>query len=114
MQKNVEVLQDFCDVCGKESTRWNECNTCRKNICFNCRKTDAVEYSHSIYASGSGDGRYCLACNARLIASGDPKVAAYREIAALRNEANGWQADFEKRRKDAEDKLQKIIKREDE
>jgi hypothetical protein len=105
MKKQMLEIKHFCDICKKESNEWNCCNNCGKNICYECKKTEAKEYTHSVWASGSGDGLYCLQCDQELIVSGNAKHAAYRTIESLKRESNGFYTDFKSRAEKAELKL---------
>lgn len=107
MKQRVTVEQVKCDFCGKEAD-WSKCLGCGIDICYDCRKTKAKEYPHAVYFSGSGDGIYCAECDARLRKSGDKLHAAYLSIERLRNEQEGWYADFKKRMDKAEADLKKI------
>ena len=106
MIKQVLISQHFCDVCEKESYQWSLCTNCGKNICHNCQPANAKNYTHSVWTSGSGDGMYCLECDAELAKNGNKLHAAYRLIQSLRNESNGFYADF----KDRADKAEETIK----
>ena len=105
MLKEIIKLQHFCDVCGKESNEWNKCMSCNKNICYECKKTSAKEYTHSVWASGIGDGLYCLDCDKKLLNSGDKKHQLYRLIESLKHESNGFYNDFKKRAESTEKEL---------
>lgn len=109
MKRTVTVEQILCDVCQKnEAYKWNACLNCGKHICYDCRKLNAHEYRHGVNVGGSGDGIYCNDCDAALTkAATDPLHNAYRAIYALRNEAAGFYADFDKRRVVAEDALKR-------
>ena len=97
----------ICDFCKKvETYTWNACLRCGKDICHACRDTVAKHYEHSVYASGSGDGAYCNECDAILRKAGtDEKHNAYLAIKALRDESKSWSDNFERRRKEAEERL---------
>ena len=107
--KKMELKETtYCDHCGKE-TYVTACMRCGTEHCWECRKTEGKEYSHGVHFSGSGDGYYCSKCDEELAQSGgDDRHAAYREIAALRNEAEVWGADFQRRQKAAEARLEAI------
>jgi len=104
----ITIERSFCDVCGKEVSGYSNCDHCGKEYCYECSKTELKEYKHSVYCSGSGDGNYCHKCDAELIASGDKKHIAYRNIANLRNENRGWNEDFKRRSDAAESELSKL------
>ena len=110
MRQQANVERVICDVCKtKESYPWNACLRCGKDICYDCCELHGKRYSHGVHSGGSGDGVYCNDCDAALTqAANDPMHNAYRAIAALRNESEGYYADFAKRRKAAEDALQKL------
>ena len=102
MKKQITIDKSFCDFCGKEASGYSQCMCCGKDLCYGCLKTEAKEYPHSVYCSGSGDGLYCLQCDRNLRDSDDNLHAAYRKIESLRNELKGWSEDFKKRCNDAE------------
>ena len=110
MIKQTIVAQHFCDVCGKESSAWALCVHCGKNICYDCKPSNAKEYTHSVWASGSGDGMYCLECDAELSKNGNKLHAAYRLIKSLKNESNGFYADFKARADKAEQTIKSLSK----
>ena len=99
MKREITREQDFCDICGKESMSWSVCMGCKKNICYDCQKTHAKKYRHGVNISGSGDGLYCLECDSKI---DTPKLRAYRQIEALRQEADAFYEDFKNRSKIAE------------
>ena len=107
MKQRVTVEQIKCDLCSKKEA-WNKCLGCGIDICYDCRKMKVKEYSHAVYFGGSEDGIYCFECDARLRKSGDKLHAAYLVIERLRNEQNGWYANFKKRVDKAEIDLKKI------
>jgi len=99
LKREITVMQDFCDFCGDISNHWSVCMECSKNICYDCQKTHAKKYRHGVNISGSGDGLYCLDCDSKL---DTPKLRAYRQIEALRQEADAFYEDFKNRSKIAE------------
>lgn len=109
MKKTVEKETTFCDVCGKEYPYCDVCLSCGKEVCHECAKTEGVEYKHSVWASGSGDGFYCNECDSKLKKTGDKLHAAYRKIVSLRNEQEGFYKDFKARGDKAEADLKKLI-----
>jgi len=111
MKKKVMIEQTFCDVCGKETSGYNSCISCGKEFCYDCMKTHAVEYSHGVYISGSGDGLYCFECDNMLRRSTDPLHRAYRKIETLRYELVSFSEAFEARKTTAEKELAYLIER---
>lgn len=111
MKTTITEEREVCDICQKvECYKWNACLACGKLICRECLETHGVEYQHSISCSGSGDGRYCLPCDARLRAEGtDKRHRAYLSIYSLRNELRGFNEDFKKRSDAAEALLKTLI-----
>ena len=109
MKKTVEVEQTFCDICSNKMSWSNKCIVCGKEFCYDCAKTNTIEYKHAVHFSGSGDGLYCFACDKEAPAKGDALHAAYRKIAALRNEEAGWYSDFKFRADEAEAKLKSLL-----
>jgi hypothetical protein len=108
MKRQVIVERTFCDICGKEASGYQKCIICGKEFCYDCTKIAAIEYEHGVHFSGSGDGLYCHECDKKALENGDKLHLAYLKIAALRNEAAGYWADFEKRTKKAEEELKRI------
>ncbi|MFA6064002.1 MAG: hypothetical protein WC736_15545 [Gallionella sp.] len=108
MKKKEMVERIGCDFCGGEAHALDRCLLCGQDICWDCKKTKAREYHHAVYFSGSGDGTYCLDCDAKLRKSNDPLHSAYRAIEGLRNEYQGWVEDFDKRKKEAEARLKAL------
>lgn len=108
MKKTITVEQSFCDVCGQESSGYTTCDSCGKDFCYECKKTEAIEYAHAVFFSGSGDGLYCIDCDAKLRQNGDKKHAAYRAIQSLRHENKAWSEDFKKRAENAMDRLKAL------
>ena len=106
MKETVSVEQIKCDFCGEDA--WNGCLHCGKDICYECRKTHAKEYSHGVYVGGSGDGVYCNDCDNELKRGNNPLHAAYRKIEALKNEAKGFYAGFKVRSEEAERVLKEL------
>ena len=108
MKREVTIEQHFCDVCDKETSSHNACDHCGKDFCYDCGSAELIEYKHAVHFSGSGDGHYCRACDVELTKSRNLKHAAYRKIAALRNEQAGWYEDFKARAVKAEEELKKF------
>lgn len=110
MKRSEQVERVICDACETNSAfEWDACLHCGRVYCSECEKTQAVEYKHAIHFSGSGDGHYCVSCDAALRKTGDLLHSAYLKIAALRHEVDGWSANFEVRRQEAEGRLQKLL-----
>jgi len=38
----AEITEKACEICGKLSTKNHACKKCRKTLCDNCVRTDAV------------------------------------------------------------------------
>ena len=103
MKKTEQVETEYCDFCEANPARYNHCFRCDKAICYDCRKTQAHEYSHGINVGGSGDGLYCNECDGVLRKSGaDPLHRAYLVVESLKNEQRGFYEHFEVRRSAAE------------
>ena len=105
MKKKVMREVNFCDFCDAEDCYYS-CNVCGKHVCYDCKKIYTIEYSHSVYCSGSGDGLYCNECDSK---TNDTLIRAYRKIKALRNEIEGWNAQFQIKKTQAESELKKLI-----
>lgn len=106
MKKVIDKEVHFCDKCGKEMEYPSNCMGCNKEYCYDCSKTEFVRYSHAIFFQGSGDGKFCIECNAtppdRLV----KLMVLYRKIKALTAEYNEWWKDFELRHKAVEKELE--------
>lgn len=112
MKKTVTKEVYVCDCCDREEVyAHNVCLKCGKQYCYDCRKDMGIEYAHDVYCTGSGDGFYCHPCDKELTAAGTDQIhSTYRKIRALRNERLGFEAEFEKRRKEATEKLERLQK----
>ena len=108
MKRIEQVERKICDFCQDNEASYSACMGCGKDICYDCKKIHAKEYSHAVDFQGSGDGLYRLECDKRLTATGDPLHAAYRVIGFLRDEARGWSEDFNKRADKAEATLKRL------
>lgn len=110
MKKTVNKEVHFCDKCNAEQVYgFDECLCCGVEHCYECKKTEGRKYSHGVHVSGSGDGYYCNACDAKLLSSGEDKLhSAYRRVASLRAEAIAWSDGFDRRRNAAEMALSEL------
>ena len=107
MKKKVERTVHECDSCHKDCDYPVTCLNCGAEYCYGCAKNKGKEYSHGVYAQGSGDGFYCSTCNSKLIASGNnEKHCAYRAIERLKVECEAWNIDFNRRKLLAEKRLE--------
>lgn len=106
MKKTVTIERDHCDGCGKPEYT-EKCLVCGAEYCYDCRaKGKMVEYPHSVYCSGSGDGAYCVACDTKLLVENkNPLHKAFVTISTLRDESERFQKDFQRRCNDAENHL---------
>ena len=108
MKKRIDKEVTFCDGCKKE-TYITACLTCGVEYCWECRRVLGVEYKHSCYASGSGDGYYCNGCHYVLLKqAGNKLFNAYRLIANLRRENELFYDDWKKRSDKAESDLKHL------
>ena len=107
MKKQVTKTINVCDFCKKEDI-YGTCTGCGKDICYDCQKTAAVEYPHSIVCSGSYDGLYCHACDERLV--NDPLHRAYATIRSLRHEQEGACKSVKQRADKAEAAIREMLK----
>ena len=105
MQKTIPKKVTFCDICGKEEIYAHTCLGCGKQACLECRKTNFIDYSHSVFFSGFGDGDFCNSCNKNPPAKIIPLMEAYKRIKSLRSENKEWYADFEKQSDEADAKV---------
>lgn len=102
-QKTIDVA--VCDFCGENDDCYSHCEDCKKDVCYDCEKTRGVEYAHSVYCTGSGDGWYCSACDA---ISKTKKHTAYMSIRSLILESRAFYDDFRKRSDAADAALKKL------
>lgn len=108
MKKTINKEVHICDKCGKEGYV-QPCLHCGVEMCYECRQVNGTEYSQGVFTQGSGDGFYCRTCDNELVDSvSDARHNAYRAIHSLKVEARSWNADFERRREDAEKNLRMI------
>lgn len=110
MKSTITIEVELCDFCGKDAQSWNSCLRCKRALCYYCLETKAITYYHSTYASGGGDGRYCLDCDRKEAANPSPLWTTYVKIEALRGENERFYKDFELRRQAAEKALNEISK----
>lgn len=112
--KRVESVERLiCDVCETNGAYESDaCLRCGKAFCYECQKTHAREYKHGVHFSGSGDGTYCLPCDALLRKEGtDPLHRAYLLVDALRMEEAGFYQSFKERAAKAEKDVERLRKR---
>lgn len=108
MKKLVTKEVDYCDSCNSEHSLYT-CLTCKKEFCYSCSKTKAIEYPHSIHFRGSGDGFYCLECNSKHMAAGDnPLFNCFVQIKNLRNQYEVLSQDIKEAGKRAEEALKRL------
>ena len=109
MRKSINKESTFCDKCGKE-TYVDKCLKCGVEHCWECKKTEGIDYKHAVHFSGSGDGYYCHTCDTELrVTKSDKLHTAYRMIANLREEAEQFYKDFNNRAKLAEIQTEKLF-----
>lgn len=107
MKRTIEKEVTICDNCKAESYV-SRCLSCGTEHCWRCRESCGREYHQALYISGSGDGYYCKACDAKLTQSGDKLHAAFQKIETLQRESTAWNENFEQRRQNAEQELEAI------
>lgn len=105
MKKAEQVENVYCDFCEKRPAPYSQCLGCGKDICYECKKLYAQEYSHGVNVGGSGDGVYCNECDLRLRKTGDKLHEAYLAIRSLRDEQAGFYESLRSRQTLAEAKL---------
>jgi len=111
MKKVVQREVRECDFCHEREDCYEACLGCGKDICWECVQDDkfGVKLQHGVSYSGGGyDAIYCNGCLPALIAGGDPLVVAYRNIRALRAEAEANYKDFERRSKAASELVKRL------
>lgn len=95
MKAETKIIGTFCDWCNALVGEYSgySCHTCGKDACYDCAKKQTVEYSHGVYCSGSGDGRYCKECDKKHLQSGRDavwnafqRVKRAREMVQARND----------------------------
>lgn len=108
MKKTVMKEVTLCDCCQKEGYL-TACINCKVEHCHDCTKTEGKTYVQAINYGGTGDGYYCKNCDIELMnVRNNPRHAAYRKIASLRNEAKAWSDDFRARADEAENELKAL------
>ena len=112
MQKRIDKMVIFCDVCGKEQWYCSKCKICGKDFCCECRKDNMQEFHHAVSFSGAGDGQYCVEClNKPIPAEHMELLKAYKMIASLSAECVVWNKNFDARCKAAEAIVQDMLKK---
>jgi len=110
MKRVIEKEVTICDKCNKE-TYVRKCLKCGVEHCWDCRQTEGVEYTHSVWSSGSGDGYYCNKCDTELKKTHSDKLhSAYLTIEDLGIEYNSFIENYDKRAKTAESVIKELIK----
>jgi len=107
MKKTIKKEVEICDFCKKLES-WYKCQECGKAFCYDCFKSDGIQYPQGVYFSGK-DGHYCKPCDEKLQAKPTPVWTAYRTIVWLRVESESFQKQFDEKRKRAEEQLNKLI-----
>lgn len=111
MKRKILKEVQLCDNCGEE-TYTDGCLGCGVDHCHECRKINGTEYTHSLYASGSCDGYFCVKCdkdsetNPILPNEIRNLLYWYREIQAMRKNNN----DYYNRTKERADEAEKEIR----
>lgn len=105
--RTIEV--SICDFCGSDHA-YSHCRRCGKDACYKCEEVHGIGFKHSVWASGSGDGFYCHQCLTQIQPGTDELLLAYRTIHSLKMEAKGWNEDFTKRAKTAEERLKELLR----
>ncbi len=106
---NKEVI--FCDRCNKEVEYSAECVSCGSEFCYDCSKKIGKTFSAGVFYSGSGDSYFCHTCIQNIPPEMTSLFAAYIRIQALRQEQKTMWEDFDKRRNNAEEELQQLLKK---
>lgn len=111
MKKEKLVKISVCDFCGSEESVFDFCIVCKRDVCYKCNKNNVgKEFKHGVYFSGSGDGFFCNSCMANMPLEYQPLFNAYLEVKALRDQQEAWNEGFQKRSKEAEIRLGKLLK----
>lgn len=112
MKKTITEDVDFCDKCNQRADWLQSCARCGIEMCHKCRDSFMVEYTHRVHSGGSGDTRYCTACDMLLCETkADPVHQAFFAVRELREENNRWYESFKKRAEAAEQRVQSLIKK---
>lgn len=87
MKTDKTIKVNTCDFCGKEET-YHKCLSCGKDICYNCKEKEAVEFNHALFFKGSDDGLYCNKCIIKLENNNDnsdikKQYIAYKRMSLL-------------------------------
>ena len=110
MKKAIQKEIRICDCCKIEQAIFS-CMECDKDFCYECGKTQGVEYNHAVYFTGSGDGYYCTNCDTRLSNERtDSLHNAYINIKTLKNESILWSRDFKERSERAEEEVEQLTR----
>ncbi len=106
----IDVEECVCDFCNiEECYDNNHCLKCKKYICRQCRKDNAIEYPSRIMFVGQGDALYCKKCNDFLLKNPNKLFSAYFAVSKLRDEYHSWINNFNIIMKSLEEQLAKEI-----
>lgn len=110
MKKTKQVEYNACDSCNNDEYAFYTCRGCGKSFCFSCREKQGVEYKHSLFCSGTGDGYYCNKCNAEKLGHGnDPVFNCYAHIKTLRRQYEILEEELKEAGKRAEENLKRLL-----
>lgn len=118
-----EVKVEVCDHCGKEDYMNKKCLCCGVEHCYDCRKdlTIGIIYPAYIYCSGSGEGYFCQKCNVMLLSTPQQRKmdpvqrrtsvlhGAYIAVYRLQQDMEEVKNTFEKRRKQVEGHMRRVL-----
>lgn len=108
MKKEITKEVTICDSCKKESSYGYHCVGCKLDFCYGCNEKMGKNFSHAVYASGSGDGYFCNTCIAQPSKEVKALFEAYIRIQALREEAKIRYESFKRRVTEAEEEVKKL------
>lgn len=108
MKKTKQIEYEACDIC--EDHAYDICRSCGKSFCLPCGKMQGVEYKHSLFCGGTGDGYYCHKCNTEKLKQGnDPLFNCYVHIKTLRHQYEVTIKELEEAGKRAEESLKRLL-----
>jgi hypothetical protein len=116
MRENKTIEVKVCDACGKSENVFHTCLRCGKDFCYDDFKKEGVEYKHAVFFGGSDDVEFCKACDIELHNNRNEPLyglhKAFLNIKWLVAERKGYDDEFDKRTKEAEERVQYFLKKE--
>lgn len=110
MKENKVIELTICDFCGID-TAHDQCNGCKKDICWDCKRNKGIIFPFSVHFEGSYEGFYCSECLSNPRVTSTEIFKGYKQMSDLRNEYSAWWKDFDLRCGKAQARLKILIER---